>query len=107
MNRTELLQEINSTLFASNSFKEHCPLASNTGIVPVFLLHRCFPQYDCEVLVAMLTSLQLWHPMQLVVLANITTNLLPEFDPCEQLLYFPAVVSVECPQSPAISEGFG
>ena len=107
IDKAQLLQEINGVLFAPRSFEEHCgQIASNTGIVPVSLLHGIFPHYR-KILVAMLTSLQFCHPVEPALLANITTNLSPESASSDELLYFPALVSAERPGDLSITEGFG
>ena len=54
----DLLEEVNGKLFAPETFKEHCQIASNTGIVPVSLLHGTFPDYDTELLVVLLRMLE-------------------------------------------------
>ena len=107
VDKIRLLHEVNGTLFAPSFFKEHHPLASNTGIVPVSHLEAIFPHYDREILIAFLTSLQFCRPLDPAVLANITTNLSPETTSSEQLLYFPALVSVERESSLSIPNGHG
>ena len=97
IDKAQLLQEINGTLFAPRSFKEHRQIASNTGIVPVSLLYDIFPQYR-DILVAMLTSLQFCHLVEPALLANISTNLSPKSTTSDELLYFPALVCAERPQ---------
>ena len=104
--KSKLLQEINGTLFSPRSFREHRPIASNTGIVAVSLLHQIFPHYR-EILVAILTSLQFCRPVDPELLAKITTNLSPESATNSQLLHFPALVSAERPDDISIAEGFG
>ena len=106
IDKSKLLQEINGTLFAPTSFEEHRSIASNTGIVPVSLLHQIFPHYQ-EILVTMLTSLQFCRPVEPALLAQITTNLSPVSATSDQLLYFPAMVSAERPGNISIAEGFG
>ena len=106
IDKSKLLQEINGTLFAPTSFVENRSIASNTGIVPVSLLHQIFPHYQ-EILVAMLTSLQFCRPVEPELLAQITTNLSPVSATSDQLLYFPAMVSAERPGNISIAEGFG
>ena len=58
VDKINFIHEVNGTLFAPSFFKEHHPLASNTGVVPLSHLHTIFPHYDCEILMAFLTSLQ-------------------------------------------------
>ena len=105
IDKIRLLHEVNGTLFAPSFFKEHRPLASNTGIVPLSLLQAVFPHYDCKILVPFLMSLQFCRPLDPAVLANVTTNLSPETVTSEQLLYFPGLVSVEQKSDVSISNG--
>ena len=107
VNKIKLLHEVNGTLFAPSFFKERRPVASNTGIVQLSRLHAIFPHYDREILMAFLTSLQFCRPLDPAVLASITTNLSPETATSEQLLYFPALVSVERESSLSIPTGYG
>ena len=106
IDKAQVLQEINGTLFAPHSFKEHRQIASNTGIVSVSLLYDIFPHYH-DILVAMLTSLQFCRPVALALLANIRTNLSPRSSTSDELLYFPALVCAERPGDLSITEGFG
>ena len=107
IDKAQLLQEINGTLFAPTSFEEHRDqISSNTGIVPVSLLREIFQHYR-DILVAMLTSLQFCRLVEPALLANIRTNLSPESATKDELFYFPALVSAERPSDLSITEGFG
>ena len=107
VDKIRLIHEVNGTLFAPGFFKECRPIASNTGIVQLSRLQAIFPHYDREILMAFLTSLQFCCPVDSAVLATITTNLSPETATSEQLLYFPALVSVERKTSLSIPTGYG
>ena len=103
--KQSLLKEINGTLFAPSHFKEYrSTLASNTGIVPVSVLSDVFPQYDSDMLVGFLKSLEFCHEIDENTLKIITTNLSSSSD---KLLYFPALVSVEPSSEVTITDGFG
>ena len=105
INKSSLLKDINGTLFAPSHFKEYCStLASNTGIVPVSVLRDVFPQYDPDMLVGFLKSLEFCHEIDENTLKIITTNLSSS---SEKLLYFPALVSVEPSSEVTITDGFG
>ena len=45
------LTEVNGVLFAPDNFKEHCDIASNTGIISLSSLSQLFPQYSSDMLV--------------------------------------------------------
>ena len=107
IDKIRLLHEINGTLFAPSFFKEHCPIASNTGIVPLSRLWTIFPRYDPKVLVAFWTAMQLCRPLDPAVLSKVITNLSPKKATSEQLLYFPGLVSVERKSDLIIPGGHG
>ena len=93
-----LLNEINGTLFAPDHFKEHRDLASNTGIVPVSNLHKVFPNYNSEMIVGFLTSLEFCRPVDPSVLqyTNLQTTLSHS---TADLLFFPGLIQSERPDS--------
>lgn len=61
--KESLLREVNGTLFAPPNFKEYCPVASNTGVVPISAIHTLFPQHDPQMLVGFLESMEFCHPL--------------------------------------------
>ena len=91
-----LLNEINGTLFAPDHFKEHRDLASNTGIVPVSNLHKVFPDYNSEMLVGFLTSLDFCRPVDPSVLQYTNLQTTPSHSTAD-LLFFPGLVQSERP----------
>ena len=94
-----LLNKINRTLFAPRHFKEHRDiLASNTGIVPVSSLHKVFPDYNSEMLIGFLTSLNFCQPVDPSVLqySNLQTT---SSHSTADLLFFPGLVQSERPDS--------
>ena len=93
-----LLNEINGTLFAPDHFKEHRDLASNTGIVPVSNLHKVFPDYNSEMLVGFLTSLDFCRPVDPSVLQYTNLQTTPSHSTAD-LLFFPGLVQSERPDS--------
>ena len=58
-----LLREVNGTLFAPDNFKQYRQVASNTGIVPIATLEELFPQYNSDILVGCLESMEFCHPV--------------------------------------------
>ena len=93
-----LLNEINGTLFAPDHFKEHRDLASNTGIVPVSNLHKVFPDYNSDMLVGFLTSLDFCRPVDPSVLQYTNLQTTPSHSTAD-LLFFPGLVQSERPDS--------
>ena len=93
-----LLNEINGTLFAPDHFKEYRDLANNTGIVPVSNLHKVFPDYNSEMLVGFLTSLDFCRPVDPSVLQYTNLQTTPSHSTAD-LLFFPGLVQSERPDS--------
>ena len=95
-----LLNKINGTLFAPDHFNEHRhDLASNIGIVPVSSLREIFPDYDSEMIIGFLTSLDFCLPVDQTVL-QYTTNL--QTTPSRSiadLLFFPGLIQSERPDN--------
>ena len=105
VDKLALLEKINGKLFAPSHFKEYTPnLASNTGLVRVSNLEELFPQYNVDMLVGFLESLEFCHEIDKDTHTIITTNLSSS---SEKLLYFPALVSVEPSSEVTITDGFG
>ena len=105
-----LLEKVNGVLFAPESFKEHLPIASNTGVIPIPVLREHFRD-NIEMMVQFLTSFELCVP---ITLTNVNTNMAPIESPSAPstalgpLLYFPACVHVDKPSSVTITlRGFG
>ena len=99
-----LLKEVNGKLFSPASFKEQPQKASNTGIVPVSLLHGIFPNYDTGLLEVLLTVLEFCHELDPSVVETISTA---GSYARERLLFFPALLSAGPPVMLVIAKGFG
>ena len=63
IDKTALLADINGTIFAPKDFKEHCQLATSTGVVPQTKLAKRFMKYDIEMLTTFLSYLELAVPI--------------------------------------------
>lgn len=51
MNKEVLLSEVTGTIFAPRSFKQHCQLATSTGVVSFFKIADQFRKHNPEMLV--------------------------------------------------------
>ena len=105
-----LLEKVNGVLFAPESFEEHLPIASNTGVIPIPVLREHFRD-NIEMMVQFLKLFELCVP---ITLTNVNTNMAPMQSPdtpsttLGPLLYFPACVRVDKPSSVTITlRGFG
>ena len=93
-----LLNDINGKLFAPRLYKEHCNLASNTGIVPVSNLYEVFNQVSKEMLRGFLLSLDFCRPVDPSVLQYTNLQTKPS-QSTDDLLFFPGLVQSERPDS--------
>ena len=99
-----LLAEVNGTLFAPEDFKEYQSLASNTGIIPLSVLKKTFPQYNPFMLMGFLKSLEFCHDIDQATLELVSSNFVPSDtifrfpNTSEPLLFFPALVMLERPK---------
>ena len=102
IDRTALLAEINGTMFAPEDFKQHCKLATSTGVVPRSKLTEHFEQFNTTMLVRFLTHLELAVPIEDPVVLNLinkhlssTKNLAKSVD--KEYLFCPALIRLEVP----------
>ena len=106
-----LLEKVNGVLFAPKSFKEHLPIASNTGVIPIPVLRDHFrePKYNIDMMVQFLKLFELCVP---ITLTNVNTNLTPVGSPNTHstdlhvgpLLFFPACMQVNRPLTVTIPQ---
>ena len=90
-----LLEKVNGALFAPSFFKEHLPIASNTGIIPMDVLGKRFPDHNNAMIVQFLIKLQL---CQRISLEGVNTNMAPQGPSSADLLFFPPLISEDRPQ---------
>ena len=109
IDRAALLKEVNGILFASNKI-EHAyqNIASNTGIVPISVLEKLFPQHDICMLIGFLKSLQFCHVLESNTLQMFKTNISAPIPlPSDELLFFPSLIHAEPPADIEIENGLG
>ena len=94
LDQKTLLEKVNGALFAPSSFKEYLPIASNTGIIPMDVLGKRFPNHDNAMIVQFLIKLQL---CQRISLQGVNTNMAPQGPSSSDLLFFPPLISVDRP----------
>ena len=100
VNKQILLAEVDGILFAPKSFKQHCDIASNTGIITVSALAELFPCYDPDMLICFLTNMALCqeiHPQFLKTITNLIakgTN-----NDKERFLFFPTLLNIDRPDN--------
>ena len=93
-NKQALLSDVNGTIFAPDSFKEHCQLASSTGVVPLSKLTHHFPDHNPKMLVEFLLLLEFCYE----VTDHQVIELIEEHHSQEEkYLFFPALIRLEIP----------
>ena len=97
-----LLKTIDGVLFAPKQFREHCNIVSITGIMQSSSLKNVFSQYNLEMLVGFLQTLELCHRVNL---SGITTNLhsielSSPGDVDEWFLFFPSLLGTRQQDQP-------
>ena len=92
-----LLEKVNGALFAPSKFKEHLPIASNTGVIPISILKRHFPEqkYNIDMITHFLVRFELCQPITLV---STSTNVLEALNSSSGPdLFFPPLISATRP----------
>ena len=109
IDRAALLNEVNGVLFAPKEFKHvHQYIASNTGIVPISVLEKLFPEHNIHMLIGFLRSLQFCHVLKSNTLQQFKTNISALISlPSEELLFFPSLIKAEPPTDMKIECGLG
>ena len=103
IDKTALLAKINGTMFAPEDFKQHCQLATSTGVVPKCELATHFSEFDINMLIRFLSHLELAVPIEDAEvlsligehLANKSGQLATPSD--DGFLFCPALIRLEVP----------
>ena len=93
IDKAALLTEINGTMFAPEDFRQHCQLATSTGVVPKSKLAEHFPKFNIAMLVRFLFHLELAVPIEdqeVLHLINEHTE-----TPNEKYLFCPALIRIK------------
>ena len=100
VNKQILLAEVDGILFAPKFFKQHCDIASNTGIITVSALAELFPCYDPDMLICFLKNMALCQEIHLQFLET-TTNLVAKGtnNDKEKFLFFPTLLNIDRPDN--------
>ena len=102
VDKKALLTVVNGDLFNKSVTRVQKPVASNTGIMPLSTLAKLFPDYNIDMLVRFLTSLQFCHQMDAHAVSTITNNITPEKSSIEKddkFLFFPSLINEKRPPS--------
>ncbi len=106
IDQSTLLSRITGTVFAPESFRQHCKLASSTGVVPLSNFKKEFNDFDIEMLIAYMSHLELcFEIIDMQVLDFISKEIasssdrdasVPESD--TRYLFFPGLIRIETPE---------
>ncbi len=103
IDQATLLSVVTGTVFAPESFRQHCKLASSTGVVPLSNFKKEFVGFDIEMLIAYMSHLELcFEIIDMQVLNFISKEIadrhasVPESD--TRYLFFPGLIRIETPE---------
>ena len=96
--RVTLLSKVTGTVFAPKNFRQHCSLASSTGVVPLPRFSQQFLDYNTEMLIAFMSHLELCFEIAdeevLDCVRKLDEN--PEND--RRYLFFPGLIRIDNPE---------
>ena len=103
IDKTALLEEVNGAIFAPKDFKQHCKLASSTGVVPRSKLVNRFLKFNVEMVIGFYSHLELCLPIDdkevLSLIQQQVANTTEQVTPSgESYLFFPALIRLEAPE---------
>ncbi len=95
---TKITADVNGSIFAPPNFKEHCKLASSTGIVPKSRLVRHFSGYSIDMIVGFLSHHELAVPIEdKEVIQLIKRQTVENGQETEVYLFCPGLIRLEAP----------
>lgn len=98
IDKPSLLSEVNGTIFAPANFKEHCNLASSTGVVPLSKIKERFINHNHEMIIGYLSHLEFCQEIS----DNDILELIYEQEICmqsERYFFFPGLVTMKIPDN--------
>ena len=97
MNKEVLLSEVTGTIFAPEGFKQHCQLATSTGVVPFIKIANQFQQHNPEMLVGFLSHLEFCHEISDKEVLQLISDE-SGFSAAERYFFFPGLVRLSVPR---------
>ncbi len=105
IDQATLLSRITGTVFAPENFRQHCKLASSTGVVPLSKFSKAFHGFDIGMLIAFMSHLELCFEVidkqvldfiskEIASLADRDASVL---EPDTRYLFFPGLIRIETP----------
>ena len=110
--RATLLSKVTGTVFAPESFRQHCALASSTGVVPLPKFSEAFHGYDIEMLIAFIAHLELCFEITDKAMLESIREQEQNPESIGRYLFFPGLIRIETPEQlweedPTLSCHFG
>ncbi|XP_064387592.1 uncharacterized protein LOC135335879 isoform X5 [Halichondria panicea] len=96
-NYKKLLSDVTGTVFAPERFRQHCDLASSTGVVPLSKFTKAFKIYDTEMLIAFMTHLELCFEIKDKQVLEYIQKMEPSSEDT-RYLFFPGLIRIETPE---------
>ena len=112
--RVTLLSRVTGTVFAPESFRQHCSLASSTGVVPFSKFVAAFKDYDIDIdmLTVFMSHLELCFEILDNEVLDCVKKLKENPEPDSRYLFFPGLIRIETleqvwKKDPTMSYHFG
>ena len=96
--RTTLLSKVTGTVFAPENFRQHCQLASSTGVVPLSKFSEQFKAYSIEMLISFMSHLELCFEIEDKEVLECVREHEENPEPDGRYLFFPGLIRIETPE---------
>ena len=95
--RATLLSNVTGTVFAPENFRQHCKLASSTGMVPLSRFSEQFKAYNIEMLIAFMSHLELCFEIEDKEVLERVREHEENPEPDGRYLFFPGLIRIDTP----------
>ena len=95
--RANLLSSVTGTVFAPENFRQHCKLASSTGVVPLSRFSERFVAYNTEMLIAFMSHLELCFEIKDKEVLERVREHEENPEPDGRYLFFPGLIRIDTP----------
>ena len=95
---TTLLSNVTGTVFAPENFRQHCKLASSTGVVPLSRFSEQFKAYSIEMLISFMSHLELCFEIEDKKVLECVREHEENPEPDGRYLFFPGLIRIETPE---------
>ena len=110
--RVTLLSKVTGTVFAPENFRQHCSLASSTGVVPLSRFTEAFLGFDVQMLIAFMSHLEFCFEITDKEVLDCVVKVDENPDVERRYLFFPGLIRIDNPEQvweddPNMSYHFG